>query len=894
MVGGALHAGSAPREFSVPAGPAIETLKMAALQGEVEVLIAVNVPPDVVTKPVRGRWTAREALDEMLAGSPLIAVPVSDGRAFGILFRRSTAAVGAPTPAGTSTTNPNREPESRMPSPKSSRLSATAQAVLAFFTASTAPLSGQQPPPEAIVLSPFEVKTSAESSLWSVNQSSGGTRVAVPLKELPFSLDVLTTEFMDDFIVSDLGEVLAHIGNVSGLESYTGAGSGNSIRGFSQYYQLRNGFYRNGVIDKTLVSRVEVVKGPYSAIYGRGEPGGVINYISKRPVLGRRSGSVIAEIGENNTARVQLEQTLSLSKNTGLLLAGSYLERNFDQMFARERTRNFGAVLRQRLLPGTEVVLEYEHMFRRNNRGRPVIDTRIDGRDPADGSNNKYTGEFAVDFMARYGWVNTLGPTTYSDRVLDTVNVTLTHQFAPGLHLRVAFNDSRTKQDYDYTAFGSSTIFINPTTRAFTRWDTVPAPFWRQLPSDVRNVQADLTADFTTGKIKHSALITFDHSRQEDRQISERAANGGAANVYTVAYAPGRIPNYTNDAGALHGPRSDPLPRFNPAISYRATPEYYTWLQQNTALNYDIDGVFVMDRVRLFDGKVLVMAGGRYDQARTTITERLSPDKKTVTGRTESKVDDLTYNVGLNYNLSSETVLFASHSTSFNPKGNVYSHTGKPMPNERGEGYELGFRAKLPGNRVDLGASYFHIERQNIRIQNPAFDPLVDSPSLKPEFVAGGLDRSKGFEVYANGKVSDELSARLSLGTADAKHIKSLDGWRQGLPLVRTPEWNYSVGASYARRSGLLKGFNLSAAYRAQSGYRLQDRAPTAADRRGALRAEAGGNLDLAAGYRWKSGDRFRQVVRVALKNALDDVFIEGSGYYSLGRQVTASFTLEY
>ena len=30
------------------------------------------------------------------------------------------------------------------------------------------------------------------------------------------------------------------------------------------------------------------------------------------------------------------------------------------------------------------------------------------------------------------------------------------------------------------------------------------------------------------------------------------------------------------------------------------------------------------------------------------------------------------------------------------------------------------------------------------------------------------------------------------------------------------------------------------------------------------------------------------------MKNAFDNVFIEGSGYYSLGRRITASYTLEY
>lgn len=895
-VAGSVCAATPATDFALPAGPAHERLKLAAQQGNIEVLISTDVPESATTRAVQGRFTAQQALDRMLEDTPFAAVPVSGGKAFGIL-RKSPR----PAPRTDGEPHPSRshpDPLSSMEThPKPARktwLSAALSALASFTFAAPPPLSAQEKAAETVItLNPFEVRAAGESNLWTVNQSSGGTRVAVPIKELPFSLDVLTTRFMDDFIVSDLGEVLSQVGNVSGLESYTGAGSGNSIRGFSQYYQLRNGFYRNGVIDKTLVSRVEVIKGPYAAIYGRGEPGGVINYISKRPVFGKNSGKALVEAGGNRTGRVQLEHNLALGRRTALLLAGSYAEREFDQMFTYERTRNFGAVLRHNFSDRTEILLEYEHMFRRNNRGRPVIDIRIDGLDPTDGTRNKYTGEFAYDFMAKYGWVNTLGPTTYSDRQLDTVNLTLVHQFSADASLRVAYNDSKTTQDYDYTAFGGSTILVNPTTRQFTRWNSVASPFWRQLPSDVKNLQADLTVNFDTGPVKHSTLLTFDYSNQIDGRVSERAPRGVATDVHTVTY-PGAIPNYTTDAGALHGPRTDPIPVFNPTINHRDTPQYYTWLQENRSLDYDITGVFLMHRARFLDDKILVMAGGRYDTAKTTITSRLSPDKTTITDQTRSKVDDLTYNVGLNYYATRSTVLYGSHSTSFNPKGDVYSHTGQPMPNERGDGWEAGFRTQLLDERFDVGASYFHIERQNVRIANPDFDSAVDNPAEKPQFIAGGLDRSKGYEFYANGKVTDSLSLRVSLGTVNARHIKSLDAWKEGLHLVRTPEWNYAVGASYRIRSGALKGLSLNAAYRAQSDYRLLDQTPSATDLRTNLRAEEGGILDLAAGYDWKTGARLKHTFRIAVKNALDDIFIEGSGYFTLGRQFTSSYTLEY
>jgi iron complex outermembrane recepter protein len=891
---GRLSAEEEARRFAIPSGRAVEMLQLAAQQGDVGVLISVNVSPDLVTRPVAGRLTPGQALARMLAGTPLVAVPVNGGRAFGIIYRKPAPPPGNQVPDEKADAKNHPETDHPMLPQKNSRLTLFAKALAALVFSTQAPLSAQPAAEDVVALNPFEVTASGENALWTVDQSSGGTRVAVPLKELPFSLDVLTTEFMDDFIISDLGEALYHVGNVSGLESYTGAGSGNSIRGFSQYYQLRNGFYRNGVIDKTLVSRVEVVKGPYAAIYGRGEPGGVVNYISKRPVLGSRTGRFITEFGEKSTARVQVEQNIPLASRTAVLLAGSYAERDFDQMFTHERTRNYGAVLRHRFTPRTELLLEYEHMFRRNNRGRPVNDMRVDGLDPADGTRNKFLGEFAYDFMAQYGWVNTLGPTMHSDRKLDTFNATLTHQFAPNVNLRLAYNDSKTTQDYDYTAFSSSTILVHPVTHAFTRWSSVPVPFWRQLPTDVRGFQGDLTVDFKAGGVQHSTLVTFDYSNQVDGRVSERAARGVASDVHTVAYAPGTIPNYTNDAGSLHGSRSNPIPAFNTSINYHDTPQYYTWLQENRTLEYDITGVFLLHRAKFLDGRLLLMAGGRYDTAKTVITSRLSPDKTTVTDRTETTVDDLTYNVGLNYNLTPDVVFYGSHSTSFNPKGDVYSHTGEPMPNERGDGWEAGVRVTCFDGRIDAGATYFRIERQNIRIRNPDFDSAVDSPSDKPEFIAGGLDRAEGTEFYINGKATDSLSLRVAVGLVDAKHIKSLDAWREGLNLVRTPEWNYSVGVDYRVRTGRLKGLNLSAAWRAQSGYRLLDAAPTAADRRNNLRAEQGGNLDLAAGYRWKTADRFTHIARVAVKNALDDVFIEGSGYFSLSRQLTASYTFEF
>ena len=181
-----------------------------------------------------------------------------------------------------------------------------------------------------IELSPFEVDSSAGDSLYSINQSSSGTRIAAVVRELPFSLDVLTMDYLDDFHYADPSNALTEFSNVGAGEEHSGAGGGNTTRGFAQWYALRDGFYRNGAIDKTFIDRVEVIKGPYAAIYGRGEPGGLTNYIPKTPMFGENSGEMSLQYGQNNTYRIQLEQNVAIGEKTALLVAGSYFERDFD------------------------------------------------------------------------------------------------------------------------------------------------------------------------------------------------------------------------------------------------------------------------------------------------------------------------------------------------------------------------------------------------------------------------------------------------------------------------------------------------------------------------------------------------------------------------------------
>lgn len=140
------------------------------------------------------------------------------------------------------------------------------------------------------------------------------TKSGAPVLETPFTVNIVSRELLDLRNVSNIGQAVE---TVSGVERTMGF-SGNQrfrIRGFQAIGTLRDGF-RQGLsqpeIDLQGVESIEVLKGPASALYGRYEPGGVINFVSKRPEE-RFGAQATLSGGSDDYARFGLDLTGPLS-----------------------------------------------------------------------------------------------------------------------------------------------------------------------------------------------------------------------------------------------------------------------------------------------------------------------------------------------------------------------------------------------------------------------------------------------------------------------------------------------------------------------------------------------------------------------------------------------------
>ncbi|WP_350636186.1 TonB-dependent receptor plug domain-containing protein, partial [Pseudoalteromonas sp. GW168-MNA-CIBAN-0100] len=82
-----------------------------------------------------------------------------------------------------------------------------------------------------------------------------------------------------------------------------------------------------GTRDLSSIASVEVLKGPRAALFGRGEPGGVVNLITKRPAFDT-AGELKLAVASEDTYRADIDYTTGVSDDVAIRLIGFYEDSN--------------------------------------------------------------------------------------------------------------------------------------------------------------------------------------------------------------------------------------------------------------------------------------------------------------------------------------------------------------------------------------------------------------------------------------------------------------------------------------------------------------------------------------------------------------------------------------
>lgn len=123
---------------------------------------------------------------------------------------------------------------------------------------------------------------------YRATRSASATKTDTALRDIPQSISVIPATVLKDLGSHNVERALEFAGGVSKQNNFGGLTLYEySIRGFttSQFYQ--DGFSANrgypSTPDTANIERIEVLKGPAASLYGRGDPGGTVNIVTKKP-----------------------------------------------------------------------------------------------------------------------------------------------------------------------------------------------------------------------------------------------------------------------------------------------------------------------------------------------------------------------------------------------------------------------------------------------------------------------------------------------------------------------------------------------------------------------------------------------------------------------------------
>lgn len=156
----------------------------------------------------------------------------------------------------------------------------------------------------------------------------------VPLEALPQVVEIVTDKFMQNVDISTFQDALDFAGDVVRQNSFGNTWNSFAIRGFAGDENLPGGYFVNGfsagrgfsgLRDISNVQDIEVLKGAGAAFYGRSEPGGTINIVTKKPKFAA-DGYIQASVASEDTYRLEGDYTSAATTSLALRINGAYEE----------------------------------------------------------------------------------------------------------------------------------------------------------------------------------------------------------------------------------------------------------------------------------------------------------------------------------------------------------------------------------------------------------------------------------------------------------------------------------------------------------------------------------------------------------------------------------------
>ena len=559
--------------------------------------------------------------------------------------------------------------------------------------------------------------------------ATGATKNDALIKDLPMSVRVLTADLLSDAGITNLSGALDLSSGISRQNNFGGLWNSYSMRGFtgdpnfgSDY--MVNGFNSsrgyNGLRDGANTNTVEVLKGPSSALYGRGEPGGTVNITTKKPLF-QPAQTVELSAGSFNTWRTAVDLTGPVNESVAYRLNAAFEDGDSFRDTVHARHYLVSPSFVWMLSDNTTLSYEVEAVQQKAPFDRGVLAV-----------NN----QLGVVPVSRF-----LGEPGDGDMTIKSLG----HQ----IFLQHDFNDDwslQTGLSYRKSSLtGYSTEAFSPPSDGRTLWRQ--RRFRDYNATDVSG-RFEVLGKVATGPVKHSLLFGVDAYSFDDDRYQMRGRPSAA-----VPYA---IDIYDPVYGASVAPTLVPI--------------------TNTQERQRARAVYAQDQLE-FSEQWKALVGVRYDKYDQTVTNLLA----TPAVETAQSPNATSPRVGLVYQPTKMLSLYVTASKGFRPNSGI-SKAGEAFPPETSRSYEVGTKLDSADGKLTGTLAVYQIRKKNVLTTDPADINYsiavgeVESKGVELDVsgeVVANLRLSAAY-AYTDSRVTSSSAAAAATGLAEGRRFPNV------------------------------------------------------------------------------------------------------------------------
>ncbi|QJR03806.1 TonB-dependent siderophore receptor [Sphingobium yanoikuyae] len=494
-----------------------------------------------------------------------------------------------------------------------------------------------------------------------VTAATTGSKTDTALVELPQPIKVITSEqYLSQGAISISDTVKYAAGVLANPYGRDTRVDGFNVRGLDAL-QFRDGmrdifsYYASITSDPYNFSRVEILRGPASVLFGQGSIGGLVNLVSKTPDFTTR-GELNLVYGSYDRKEAMGDVNVALADNLAVRFVGRVRNADTYVDHVPDDRVMFAPSIRWQPTPDTDIVLT--GLYQEDDTGStsqflPIVGTFMPNN-VAGEQLDRYT------FVGKAGWDrydgrSLQGGGSITHRFSDNVKLSLKARYIDSdLEYNTHYADSYTNPQDPFSVYGTDGRTIALTADA------------SDARMNVFSTDNNVQFNFNTGaNIEHKLLVGIDYSWNK---VSKRYAGGyELVDLYDIDY--------------------DALATYDPTGPFTSDSQKQL-------------GVYVQDQIRFYD-RVSVVLGARRDR---------------VTGSSGQKDNATTFRAGIIGEIGAGISPFFSYTESFLPvAGRIdngdgsYGDAYKP---QTGTQYEAGVKWQ-PAPSTLVTATVFKIKERN-------------------------------------------------------------------------------------------------------------------------------------------------------------------------------------